>query len=105
MNKRTLLALRKALADARRKPQTAFDLEALARGCGRRLRAGGNHPIWVSDHFPSHRPLPIGRHGGKPEVPPHAKKVILNGLEEDLQAWMERVDSVAGRDGEFDDDG
>jgi len=105
MNKKTLLALRKALAEAKRKPQTASDLEALARACGRRSRAGGNHPIWISDRFPSHRPLPIGRHGGNPVVPPHAKKVILNGLEEDLEAWVEQVESGAGNDGGFDDDG
>jgi len=95
---------RKALADARRKPQTASELEALARACGRRLRSGGNHPIWVSDIFPSHRPLPIGRHGGSPEIPPHAKKVILNGLEEDLEAWAERLGSGAGRTGDMDED-
>jgi hypothetical protein len=54
--------------------------------CGRRLRPGGNHPVWVTDYFP-HRPLPIERHGGNPAIPPHARKVILNGLEADAAAW------------------
>jgi hypothetical protein len=54
--------------------------------CGRRLRPGSNHPVWITDHFP-HRPIPIERHGGNPSIPPHAKKVILNALEADAAAW------------------
>jgi hypothetical protein len=79
----------KLLEAAWRSPQTADDLETLARMCGRRLRAGGNHPVWVTDYFPHHRPLPIERHGGNPTIPRHAKKVILNGLEADAAAWDE----------------
>jgi hypothetical protein len=37
-------------------------------------------------------------------VPPHAKKVILNGLEEDLEAWAEQLSSEAGRKEDVDDD-
>jgi hypothetical protein len=86
MDRTTLDRLWADLKAARRSPQTAGDLEALAKRCGRHERAGGNHPVWVTDHFP-HRPLPIERHGGNPAVPRHACKVILNGLEADLAAW------------------
>jgi hypothetical protein len=58
--------------------------------CGRRVRPGGNHPVWVTDHFP-HRPLPIERHGGNRAIPMHARKTIVNGLEADAVAWEERL--------------
>jgi len=86
MTRKKLDKLWNALEAAWRTPQTADDLEALARMCERRMRSGGNHPVWVTDHFP-HRPLPIERHGGNPPVPPHVKKVILSGLEADAEAW------------------
>jgi hypothetical protein len=44
--------------------------------------------MWVST-FPKHRPFPIGRHGGNPDLSPHVKKVILNHLETDAAAWEE----------------
>ena len=85
MDRKKLDILWEALVVARRSPQTADDLENLARMCGRRRRSGGKHPVWVSECFP-HRPLPIERHGGNPSIPPHARSVILNGLEADAEA-------------------
>ena|ERR1700722_987285 len=90
MDRQSLDKLRQLLKAARRSPQTAHDLEALAKMCGRRLRTGGKHPVWVTDHFP-HRPLPIERHRGSATIPRHACKVILNGLEADAVAWEERL--------------
>jgi hypothetical protein len=101
MDRKKLDKLWRALEGARRSPQTADDLETLSRMCGRRLRKGGNHPVWVTDHFP-HRPLPIERHGGNPSIPPHAKKVILNGLEADAEAWenwLAEVESQKSKNG------
>jgi hypothetical protein len=86
MDRKTLDKVWRLLDAARRSPQTADDLEAIAQLCGRRMRSGGNHPVWVTDHFP-HRPLPIARHGGNRPIPMHARKVILNGLEADAAAW------------------
>ncbi len=91
MDRKTLNKLLEALKRARRSPQTADDLEALARLAGRRMRPGGNHPMWINDSFPAHRPLPIERHGGNRPVPAHACKVILNGLEADAYAWEENI--------------
>jgi hypothetical protein len=85
------------LLTARRSPQTADDLEAVAKLCGRRMQPGGNHPMWVTDHHP-HRPIPIGRHGGNRELPPHVKKVILNGLAADLAAWEDVVSHEEAND-------
>jgi hypothetical protein len=92
MDRKTLNKLREALRRARRSAQTSDDLEELAKMAGRRMRPGGNHTMWINDSFPSHRPLPIERHGGNREVPPHACKVILNGLEADLCAWEEIIE-------------
>jgi hypothetical protein len=98
MDRKSLDKVWRLLKAARRSPQTADDLEALAKMCGRRLRSGGNHPVWVTDHFP-HRPLPIERHGGNTAIPQHARKVILNGLEADMVAWEELLASQNGNGG------
>ena len=88
MDSKTLHKYWRLSEAARRSPQTADNLEALAKMVGRRMRPGGNHPVWITDHFP-HRPLPIERHGGNPPLPRHAQKVILNGLDADAFAWEE----------------
>jgi hypothetical protein len=104
MDRKRLNRLWAALKSARRSPQTAGDLEALAKMCGRRMRSGANHPIWVTDHFP-HRPLPIERHGGNPSIPPHACKVILNALEADAQAWEDVLENETEEENRPGDDG
>lgn len=91
MNRRSLNKLHEALQAAWNSPQTESDLRKLAQSAGRRERPGGNHPMWVSDHFPSHRPVPIGRHGGNPTYPPYARKVVLEALELDAAAWEKRL--------------
>lgn len=88
MDRKKLDKIWRLLEAARRGAPTADDLEAIAKMLGRQERAGGNHPVWITEHFP-HRPLPIERHGGNPPIPRHAKKVILNGLETDAAAWEE----------------
>jgi hypothetical protein len=101
MDRKTLDKLWAALEAARRSPQKGTDLEALAKMCGRRERAGSNHPTWVTDHFP-HRPVPIARHGGNPVLFPHVKKVIVNALEADAAAWedvLAREQHNGGTDG------
>jgi hypothetical protein len=82
------------LQAARRGNPTADNLEEIAKMLGRRRRSGGNHPLWVTDYFPQHRPLPIERHGGNPSIPQHAKKVIVNGLEADAAAWEEILEDA-----------
>lgn len=94
MDRKTLDKAWELLRAARRGKPTAGDLEAIAKMLGRRARSGGNHPVWVTDHFPPHRPLPIERHGGSPPIPPHAKKVIVNGLEADAAAWEEVLEDA-----------
>ena len=105
MDAKRLKALWRDLNAARRSPQTAGQLEALAKRCERHERAGGNHPVWVTDHFP-HRPIPIGRHGGNRTLPAHATKVILNALEADAAAWEAHLASTSdesNHDGQYND--
>lgn len=90
MDRKKLDKLWQALSAARSSPQTADDLEHLASACGRELRKGGKHPMWITKWF-LHRALPIPRHGGNPSVSPRVKKVILEGLEADAAAWEEHL--------------
>jgi hypothetical protein len=90
MDRKKLDTLWSAMAAARRTPQKASDLEALAKMAGRWEKAGGKHPMWVSA-FPQHRAFPIERHGGNPDLSPHVRKVVLNCLETDAAAWEELV--------------
>jgi hypothetical protein len=89
MDRRTLDKLRRDLEDAWRSPQTADDLEALAKRCGRQPRSG-KHYVW-SSAFPAHRPVPIPRHGGNPGYTGHVRKTVLTALEGDIDAWEELV--------------
>jgi hypothetical protein len=98
MDRKTLDKAWELLEAARRGTPTANDLEAIATMLGRRMRSGGNHPVWVTDYFP-HRPLPIERHGGKPSIPKHAKGVIVRGLEADAAAWEELLNKQGQTNG------
>jgi hypothetical protein len=88
----------RALADARRSPQTEGDLQALARMCGRTVHAGGKHPMWKSA-FPRHRAFPIPCHGGNRTVSPHVRKVVIEHLEADLTAYEEILEVETRSDG------
>lgn len=90
MDRKTLDRIWRALDAARRAPVTGRDLEELARMCGRTMRSGSNHPMWVTEHFP-HRPFPIGRHGGNPVQGHRVRKVVIEHLELDAAAWEEVV--------------
>jgi len=89
MDRKKLDQLRLDLDAARRSPQTADDLEALAIRCGRKLRTGGKHPMWITSLFP-HRSFPIPRHRGN--VTPRVRKVVLDHLDADLAAWEEVIE-------------
>jgi hypothetical protein len=86
MDSKKLDRLWRELKAARRTPQKAGDLEALARMAGRTSKPGGKHPMWWSA-FPQHRAFPIEHHGGNPDLSPHVRKTVLNHLETDAEAW------------------
>ena len=84
-------------------PQKGSDLERLATIAERVMERGGNHPMWKTDQFP-HRPFPIARHGGDPELAPYVKKVILDRIEEDAMAHEELL-AKSEEDGGDENDG
>jgi hypothetical protein len=100
MDRNKLDKIAKEIEAARHSPQTELALVDLAKRCGREMRTGGKHPMWVSPAFPHHRPFPISCHGGNPTVHPHVRKVILGHLEADIAAWQEVLDRAEeGRPG------
>jgi hypothetical protein len=98
MDRKRLDRLWAALAAARRSPQKAGDLEALAKMAERKEQVGGNHPMWISP-FPQHRAFPIERHGGNPDLSPYVRKVVLGHLEADAAAWEDWLEETS-KDGE-----
>jgi hypothetical protein len=89
MDRKKLDRLWQDVEAARRKPHRSGDLDDLARRCGRELRTGGKHPVWVCTEFP-HRPFPVPRHGNR-DISPGVKNVVLDLIEADLAAWEERI--------------
>ena len=89
MNRRRLDRIKRLLEQARRSPQKARDLEALARMLGRRQDKRGKEPTWVHDELPVY-PLSIPHHGGR-DLKPGTRNNILNALEDDVMAWEERL--------------
>ena len=86
MDRKKLDKLWRELGSAWNSPQTAGDLQRIARRAERRERVGGKHQsMWVTDHF-AHRPFPIPTHGNK-DVSIGVRNVVLNALEADAAAW------------------
>lgn len=70
----------------------AADLQSLAAALGReQFGRRGKEPTWINRAIPELRPLTIPDHGGR-DLKTKTKKSILDQLEEDLDAWEERVD-------------
>ena len=101
MNKKKLGKLRGELAAARRSPQNARALEALAQSLGRRKAKRGKEPNWVNDNFPDLAPLSIPHHGGK-DLPTGTKNNIVDQLSEDLFEWEDSLEAQ-DEDGEEDE--
>jgi hypothetical protein len=91
MDRKRLDNIWRAIEAARRSPQKASDLEAIATMCGRTKYSGGKHPMWQSA-FPRHRAFPIPRHGGNRDLSPRVRKVVLEHLELDAAAWEETLE-------------
>jgi hypothetical protein len=86
MDRNEIKKLKQQLAQMRRSPQKAKDIQSLAKSLGRSLFNRGKEPTWVSDVFPNVNPLSIPNHGAK-DFRPGTQKSMLNQLEEDIAAW------------------
>lgn len=100
MKRRKLDKLKHELAQMRRSPQRAGDLESLATRLGRQPSGGGKHPVWESIPFPYLRPLAIPHHGGR-DLAKGTRNSILAQLEDDVSEWDQRADD----DDDDDDEG
>lgn len=86
MDSRKLAKLRGELESKRRSPQTARDLESLAKRLGRRREGKrGKEPVWVSESFCLF-PVSIPHHGNR-DIPTGTKNKILDQLEGDILEW------------------
>ena len=87
MNRNRLNKIRRELAQARRSPQRAADVESLAKRLGRKRNTKrGKEPVWESQRFPYLFPLAIPHHGGR-DLPIGTKNNILDQLESDVNEW------------------
>lgn len=103
MNRKKLQKIKAELAQRRRSPQKARELQSLAARLGRKVENRGKHPMWVSTEFDELYPLSIPDHSGR-DLSPGVRKIILNQLEDDILAWEERL-SEEDEDGSEDDVG
>lgn len=92
MGPRKLAKLREDLLSARRSPQKARDLEAIAKALGRTKARRGKEPNWINLHFPLHPPVSIPHHGGR-DIPPGTRRSILDQLNDDLLAWESELEN------------
>jgi hypothetical protein len=92
MNRKKLDKLKRELAQLRRSPQKANDLQSLAKRLGRKLVKRGKEPMWESVEFAELYPLAIPDHGGGRDLAIGTKNSILDQLEEDVLAWEGRIE-------------
>jgi hypothetical protein len=90
------------LAQLRRSPQKAYDIQSLAKRLGRvAVGKRGKEPVWQSTEFTELFVLSIQDHGGK-DLAIGTKNAILDQLEDDIAAWETRLGE---EEDEQDDDG
>jgi hypothetical protein len=82
--------LKKEIANARRSPQKAADLERLAKSLGRKKVKRGKEPMWESTEFDELFPLSIPHHGGR-DLAPGTQRSILDQLDDDILAHEEKL--------------
>lgn len=93
MNKNKLRSIRKRITACRgRGGIKAEELEGLAKELGRVLSRRGKEPTWVSEPFPTLRPVSIPHHGSR-DLNRFTAGTILDQFEFDLELWAKEVGS------------
>jgi hypothetical protein len=90
MTRRKLQRLRQQIASLRRSQPKARVLIALAKALGRMEEDRGKEPTYCSEEFQDLSPLTIPMHKGR-DLPPGTRDSILNQLDEDVDAWDQRL--------------
>lgn len=91
MDRKRLGRIRRTLAALRRGQPKAKEFQSVAGQLGRKSVKRGKEPMHESDPFPHLRPLSIPNHKGR-DMAKGTRDSILNQLEEDADAWEERID-------------
>lgn len=104
MNRRRLNKLRREIAQARRAPQKARQLEEIARRLGRKLVNRGKEPVWESQQFNDLFPLAIPHHGGR-DLAPGTQRSILDQLDDDVAAWDQLLEDEIDDEAEIGNEG
>jgi hypothetical protein len=91
MDRRKLDKLEAELDAMRHKSVKAADVQSLANRLGRNLVKRGKEPNWANSEFPNLRPLSIPDHGGGRDLSPRVRKSVLNELENDIDAWDQKL--------------
>jgi hypothetical protein len=94
MDRKKLEKLQSELDQMRLRSVKAADLQSLAARLGRDTQKRGKHPMWVSGEFPDLFPLSIPDHGGGRDTSPKVKKVALENLQLDIDAWDAKLPST-----------
>jgi hypothetical protein len=91
MTRNKLNKIRRKIEELRDSSAKANDIQRLAKQLGRVKIKRGKEPTWVSAEFgDALRPLSIPDHGGR-DFAPGTKHAILNHLEDDVNAWDEKL--------------
>lgn len=92
MNLKKLEGIEQQIAQMRRSPQKARDLESLAQSLDRIKSKRGKEPTWVSVKFSSLSPLSIPHHGGR-DLSIGTRNSILTQLEDDIAEWHRELET------------
>jgi hypothetical protein len=104
MNRKRLNKIKREIAQARRAPQKARQLEELAQRLGRKMVTRGKEPVWESQAFNDLFPLAIPRHGGR-DLAPGTQRSILDQLEDDVAAWDQVLEDEIDDEAEWGNEG
>ena len=98
MNRKKLRKIQREVADLRRSSPRASEIQSIATQLGRQMVNWGKEPTWVNLEFPELRPFSIPAHGGK-DLSTGVKFSLLNQIEDDINAWDERLSQEEDKEG------
>ena len=90
MVRKKLRKLQRECDDCRNGQRKAREFESLATRLGRVQVNKGKEPYWESTEFQHLPALSIPHHGGK-DIPVGTKNCIIAALQQDIDAWEERL--------------
>lgn len=91
MNPNRLKKLKRALAAKSSKGSVnAREMEQIASQLGRQKVKRGKEPTWEHKELTSRPPLSIPHHGST-DLSPAVKRIVIDSLQKDIEAWEDRL--------------